>query len=474
MSGQKDQPNTKTEPASHVETAPEPMVRTKREHAEFHNAYTIESVKRDVRLLRLIHGDALSISVDDINAEFIEKLKGYGTDLYFFIASLTPDTTPQIYLQRKHAFTTSRINHGDPHLLFLTWNGLVTNDSFKRVLRQKLGLDQFGSTLCPQNVPHSGSTFTRYRTKFVLAEDMASNPDGSRRTRGRALDDGSGLIMREELVWLPNGKCVPVFPNAYVPLNQTQMILVRHGRSLHESGGDNPEFVGSGPSDGWDKNRRVSRSIGNSLGPDGIATAKALGKDFSVAVGSLEDARYQFWSYSKENPVPVFGSESENTEQTARYFLSGPGYSNMNFQAIWGLNSQQYGSLTHRLKKDIFGEIAKIYGDNWKGSPEDQARQAKAMLKNRFFQYPEGETLIEADWRIGWSFIDLLRANKGRRILLCDHSGAIRVFEAIIKTLDFAEYAERKEAQDSIMTIVYQPGKNVRYDYLQHSSFKLR
>jgi broad specificity phosphatase PhoE len=464
----------KVEHAAAVKVSPEPTVRTKREHAEFHNAYTIESVKRDVQFLKVIHGDDLPLSVDDVNADFIEMLKGYGTDLYFFISSLTPDTTPQIYLQRKHAFTTSRINHGDPHLLFLTWNGLVNNDSFKRILRQKMGLDQFGSRLCPQNVPSPGSSFTRYRTKFILAEDMASNPDGSRRTSGRALDDGSGLNMREELVWLPNGKCVPMFPNAYVPLDQTQMILVRHGRSLHESGGDNPEFVGSGLSDGWEKNRRVSRSIGNSLGPDGIRTAQELGMDFQVAVKSLEDAGYQFWSYSKENPVPVFGSESENTEQTARYFLAGPGYTNMNFQAIWGLNSQQYGSLTHRFKKDIFAEMASIYGADWKGSEKEKAAKAKAMLKNRFFQYPEGETLIEADWRIGWSFIDLLRANQGRRILLCDHSGAIRVFEAIIKTLDFAEYASRKEAQDSIMTIVYQPGKNVRYDYLQRSSFRLR
>ena len=249
MSGQKNKAaNEKGDAAVRVEVTPEPMVRTKREHAEFHNAYTIESVKRDVQFLKVIHGDELPLSVDDVNAEFIEKLKGYGTDLYFFISSLTPDTTPKIYLQRKHAFTTSRISNGDPHLLFLTWNGLVNNDSFKRILRQKLGLDQFGSTLCPQNVPPSGSTFTRYRKKFILAEDMASNPDGSRRTRGRALDDGSGLIMREQLVWLPNGKCVPVFPNAYVPLDQTQMILVRHGRSLHESGGDNPEFVGSGRS----------------------------------------------------------------------------------------------------------------------------------------------------------------------------------------------------------------------------------
>ena len=96
------------------------------------------------------------------------------------------------------------------------------------------------------------------------------------------------------------------------------------------------------------------------------------------------------------------------------------------------------------------------------------------MLKNRFYHYPEGETLIEADWRIGYTFIHLLKSNQGKRILLCDHSGAIRVFEALIRTLDFADYSSLKEGQDSIMALIYQPGMNVRYDYLQKKEYKLR
>ena len=39
--------------------------------------------------------------------------------------------------------------------------------------------------------------------------------------------------------------------------------------------------------------------------------------------------------------------------------------------------------------------------------------------------------------------------------------------EEIIKTLDFADYCNLKEAQDSIIALSYQPGKNVRYDYIQ-------
>ena len=88
--------------------------------------------------------------------------------------------------------------------------------------------------LCPQNIPSFGSSMSRYRTKIILADDMATNHDGSRRTIGRILDDGSGLSMREAIIWLPNGKAIPMFPQAYVPLNQTQVILIRHGKSVHD------------------------------------------------------------------------------------------------------------------------------------------------------------------------------------------------------------------------------------------------
>ena len=94
---------------------------------------------------------------------------------------------------------------------------------------------------------------------------MANNEDGTSRVDGRQLDDGSGLIMKERIIWLPNSKAMPLYPNAYVPLNQTQVILIRHGKSIHDSGGSNPEFVGSGFWDSWHNNRRVSYSVGNSL-----------------------------------------------------------------------------------------------------------------------------------------------------------------------------------------------------------------
>jgi broad specificity phosphatase PhoE len=118
--------------------------------------------------------------------------------------------------------------------------------------------------------------------------------------------------------------------------------------------------------------------------------------------------------------------------------------------------------------------MLEIYGDSLEGSEEDKKKKIKAILKNRFFHYPEGESLIEADWRIANSFVELVKSNLGKRVLLADHSGALRVIEAVIRTLDFADYATIKEGQDSIMAMVYEPGKNVRYDYLQKKGFYLR
>jgi broad specificity phosphatase PhoE len=267
---------------------------------------------------------------------------------------------------------------------------------------------------------------------------------------------------------------LPLFPQAYVPLNQTQVFLIRHGRSKHESGGSNPEFVGSGSRDYWENNRRISGHVGNHLHDEGILTARELGKDFRVAVDTLTEAGYPLWSWSKETPILVYGSESENTEQTARYFLMEAGYTNLSFKAVYGLNSQKYGALTHRSKKDVMDEVVRIYGPNWGGSDAELKTRAKSMFKNRFYHFPDGETLLESDWRIAYNFVDLLQKNLGKRIVLCDHSGAIRVFEAVMKTLDFADYSTRKEAQDSILAICYQPGRNPRYDYLQRSEYLLR
>jgi broad specificity phosphatase PhoE len=445
-----------------------------REHAEFHNCYSVSSVTDDLRFLRFVHGEKLDINPEDVTLEFVESLKHLGKDIYFFIQGLGIENTPQTYIKRKYEFIESTIPQGNQHLFYLAWNGLLNNDSFMRVMRQKFNLSHFNDTLCARDIPAIGSNRTRYRTKLVLADDMANTQGNGRRTKGRLLNDGSGLILNEGIVWLPNGKAMPLFPQAYVPLNQTHVILIRHGRSVHESGGDNPEFVGSGSRDHWRNNRRISGHVGNNLHEDGIRTARELGKDFRVAVDTLEEAGYPLWSWSKETPILVYGSESENTEQTARYFLMESGYTNLSFRALYGLNSQKYGALTHRRKKDVMAEVVRIYGPRWGGSDADHKARAKSMFKNRFYHFPDGETLLESDWRIAYNFVDLLEKNLGKRIVLCDHSVAIRVFEAVMKTLDFADYSTRKEGQESILAICYHTGRNPRYDYLQHREYPLR
>ncbi len=446
-----------------------------REHAEFHNCYSVNRVKNDVKFLNMIYDNKTGLNTTGVTKGFIENLKRIGKDIYFFLSDTDVNISPQYYIKHKYDFISGKIPDKNPHLFFLAWNGLTLNDSFKKVLRKKFSLAPFNDIMCPKTIPAIGSTLTRYRTKSVLADDMAiDKKTGKRREFGRKLDDGSGLSMVEKIVWLPNGKALPVFSQAYVPLNQTHVILIRHGKSFYESGGSNPVFVGSGYWDLWKNNRRISRAVGNYLQEAGIETAKELGRDFKVAVESLEKQGLSLWSWSKEVPISVFGSESENTEQTARYFLQQSGYNNLSFNPVYGLNSQKYGALTHKNKKEMFDKTLKICGNDMKGTDEDKKNKIKKVFKNRFFHYPEGETLIEADWRIAYSFVEMLRANQGKRILLADHSGAIRVFKAIIKTLDFADYATQKEAQNSILAMCYQPGKNVRYDYIQRKDFLLR
>ncbi len=445
-----------------------------REHREFHNCYTVESVTNDIRFLNMVYDGKTGLNEKSVTPEMINNLKHLGKRIYFFILSMDKNFTPSSYIKRKYEFINNYFSGGNPHLFFLAWNGLIKNDSFKRLMMHVFNLRRFNNELCPQNIPHIGSSMTRYRTKLVLADDMATDEKGKRRKNGRLLDDGSGLTMQEGIVWLPNDKAIPLFPQAYVPINQTQVLLVRHGRSHHESGGDNPVFVGSGYWDSWENNRRIPGSIGNYLHEDGINTAKELGKDFKVVVDCLEKQNYSLWSWSKDNPILVYGSESENTEQTARYFLQEGGYTNLLFNPVYGLNSQKYGALTHKYKKDIFAKTIEIYKDEWGGTPEELKSKVKKYFKNRFFHFPEGETLLESDWRIAFSFVELLKKNLGHRIVLADHSGAIRVFAAVIKTLDFADYASLKEGHDSIMAFSFQPGRNLRYDYLQKKEFMLR
>lgn len=446
-----------------------------REHAEFHNSYLAENIKNDIRFLQGIYSDRISISPDDVDVNFINNLKIIGKNIYFFILALENDVTPQDYIKYKFEFLQNSVPNADPHLFYLAWNGLIKNDSFKRLLHQKFSLAHISDILVPKNIPAFGARHTRYRTKLVLAiEDMQINPGGKMRTTGRVLDDGSGLLLKEGIVWLDNGKGIPIYPDAYVPLNQTQMITIRHGKSIHESGGDNPEFVGSGVWDTWKNNKRLSGSIGNKLKEKGVDTAKELGKDFKVMADLLEKEGYPLWKPSSKNPVQVYGSESENTEETAACFLQEAGFTDITFTPLYGLNSQKYGALTNKLKNEVYKKMLEVYGPSMQGTDDEKKKTAKELFKNRFYHFPEGETLIEADWRIAHSFADLMRSNLGKRVVLCDHSGALRVFEAVIRTLDFAEYSSIKEGQDSIMAMVYQPGTNVRYDYIQKKGFLLR
>lgn len=64
-----------------------------------------------------------------------------------------------------------RIPNANPHLFYLAWNGLIKNDSFRRLLLQTFSLTKFNDVLCPQNIPVVGSSMTRYRTKLVIADD---------------------------------------------------------------------------------------------------------------------------------------------------------------------------------------------------------------------------------------------------------------------------------------------------------------
>jgi broad specificity phosphatase PhoE len=446
-----------------------------REHAEFHNSYREENIKNDIKFLQGVYNERISISPEDVDVDFVNRLKVLGKNIYFFILALENDVTPHDYIKYKFEFLQNSVPNADPHLFYLAWNGLIKNDSFKRLLHQKFSLAHISDILVPKNIPAFGARHTRYRTKLVLAiEDMQINPGGHMRTTGRVLDDGSGLLLNEGIVWLDNGKGIPIYPDAYVPLNQSQMITIRHGKSIHESGGDNPEFVGSGVWDTWNNNKRLSGSIGNKLKEKGVDTARELGRDFKVMADLLAKEGYPLWKTSSKNPVQVYGSESENTEETAECFLKEAGFSDIIFTPLYGLNSQKYGALTHKLKNDVYKKMLEVYGPSMEGTDDEKKKTAKELFKNRFYHFPEGETLIEADWRIAHSFADLMRSNLGKRVVLCDHSGALRVFEAVIRTLDFAEYSSIKEGQDSIMAMVYQPGTNVRYDYIQKKGFPLR
>lgn len=81
------------------------------------------------------------------------------------------DFTLLNYIKSKYEFIQMRIPNANPHLFYLAWNGLIKNDSFRRLLLQTFSLTKFNDVLCPQNIPVVGSSMTRYRTKLVIADD---------------------------------------------------------------------------------------------------------------------------------------------------------------------------------------------------------------------------------------------------------------------------------------------------------------
>ena len=107
-----------------------------REHAEFHNAYQAEDIKNDIRFLKAVYGDRMSLSPEDVTDDFLRELKSLGKRLYFFILGLTDHVNPSSYIKHKFSFLKNNVPNGDPHLFYLAWNGLLGNDSFKRVLRR--------------------------------------------------------------------------------------------------------------------------------------------------------------------------------------------------------------------------------------------------------------------------------------------------------------------------------------------------
>jgi hypothetical protein len=146
-----------------------------REHREFHNCYTVKSITNDIRFLNMIYDGKTELTDASVTPELINNLKYLGKRIYFFILSMDKNFNPNAYIKRKYEFINNYFSGGNPHLFFLAWNGLIKNDSFKRLMMQVFNLRRFNSELCPQNIPHFGSNMTRYRTKLVLADDMATD-----------------------------------------------------------------------------------------------------------------------------------------------------------------------------------------------------------------------------------------------------------------------------------------------------------
>ena len=107
-------------------------------------------------------------------------------------------------------------------------------------------------------------------------------------------------------------------------------------------------------------------------------------------VDRLEKEGYPLWKPSAANPVQIFGSESENTEETAKCFLEEAGFRDITFTPLYGLNSQKYGALTSKLKNDVYKKMLEVYGVSMSGTDDEKKKTAKELFKNRFYHFRRG------------------------------------------------------------------------------------
>lgn len=111
---------------------------SQREHSEFHNCHTEESVKQDIAFLRLVYGDKLQISETDVTKDFINNLKVISKDIYFFIDALEKGISPHNYIKDKYEFIRYRIPHA-PNLFYLAWNGFLVSTTKCNILESRKG-----------------------------------------------------------------------------------------------------------------------------------------------------------------------------------------------------------------------------------------------------------------------------------------------------------------------------------------------
>ncbi|MFO7895778.1 MAG: hypothetical protein R6U84_02455, partial [Candidatus Cloacimonadales bacterium] len=132
MSTSKKNIKQATQPLTPIERADTRI--SQREHREFHNCYTLQSVTKDIEFLNMVYADKTGFSAKSVTPELINDLKYYGKRIYFFLLGMDSHITPKAYIKRKYEFIRNYFpEKSAPYLFFLAWNGLIKNDSFKRL-----------------------------------------------------------------------------------------------------------------------------------------------------------------------------------------------------------------------------------------------------------------------------------------------------------------------------------------------------